>query len=351
MSLIVDIKKKFNNFMLDISFETKEDYLGILGASGSGKSITLKCIAGIEEPDEGRIIFNGKELYNSAKNINLKPQEREIGYLFQNYALFPKMTVKENILVGEKEQHNIQEILTKFRLEGLENAYPRQLSGGQQQRLALARMMTKKPKLILLDEPFSAMDSYLKEELQRELKFYIQEQGQEYIFVSHNQDELYSFSKEIALLDKGKVIMHKERNALFSEPETFLAARLLGYQNILEIINIDKQKGLFEIKNMSLSFDLKKQVANGISHIAIYAQDFKIENNSIHTNPHILEIVDRKENAFSYTYLLKPSGQENNTEVMYWEVNKSQLEAKEIGQIISLSLALDKIKLLRKEHV
>ncbi len=349
MSLIVDIKKKFNNFCLDISFESQSQALGILGASGSGKSLTLKCIAGIEAPDEGIIIFNGKELFNSAKKINLKPQAREIGYLFQNYALFSKMTVQENILAGENgKEHNIKEILEKFRLSGLEKSYPKELSGGQQQRLALARMMTKKPKLILLDEPFSAMDSHLKDELQKELKYYIQEQGQEYVFVSHNQDELYSFSKEIALVDKGKVLIHKERNSLFSEPESFLAARLLGYQNILEIENIDKQQGLFKIKNMELSFHIKKQVANGISHVAIFAQDFKFDEDKKSSNLYMFEIVDSKEKAFTYSYLLKAYGQEDNTHCISWEVNKSQIDRQEIGQIINLSLDVDKIKLLRR---
>lgn len=102
MSLFVDIKKKLKGFSLEVSFETNGDYLGILGASGSGKSMTLKCIAGIETPDEGIIVLNGKVLFDSKKNINLKPQERNVGYLFQNYALFPNMTVEENISIGLK---------------------------------------------------------------------------------------------------------------------------------------------------------------------------------------------------------------------------------------------------------
>src|SRR5665647_158256 len=144
MSLLVNIKKKFKGFTLDVHFETGEGYLGILGASGSGKSMTLKCIAGIETPDEGRIILNGRVLYDSENKINLKPQSRNIGYLFQNYALFPNMTVEDNIGAGIKLPRNekkqkINELIKTIHLQGLEHKYPSMLSGGQQQRVALAR--------------------------------------------------------------------------------------------------------------------------------------------------------------------------------------------------------------------
>ena len=166
MSLFVDIRKKLKGFSLNVSFETNGDYLGVLGSSGSGKSMTLKCIAGIETPDEGLIILNGKVLFDSKKKINLKPQERNIGYLFQNYALFPNMTVEKNIGIGLKgskyeKNRKINEIIEAFHLQGLEKKYPRQLSGGQQQRVALARCIIYKPDVLMLDEPFSALDTYL----------------------------------------------------------------------------------------------------------------------------------------------------------------------------------------------
>ncbi len=345
MSLIVDIEKKFNNFTLAISFETKKQYLGILGASGSGKSLCLKCIAGIETPDKGKIIYNGKELYNSEKGINLKPQDREIGYLFQNYALFPKMTVRENILVGEKSQ-NINEIINKFSLKGIENLYPHQLSGGQQQRVALARMMMKKPKLILLDEPFSAMDSYLKEELQSELKFYIEEQGQEYVFVTHNKEELYAFSQEIALVDKGSVLIHKDTKALFEDPEYVQTARLLACQNILEMYNIDKVKGLFETKCLPMLFDKKSKIPIGMSHIALYSQDFKTKAENQDDASYLFEIKEKKEKSSTCVYILKPAGQECQGGI-YWEVDKANQEYA-IGETVNLYLDSKKIKLLRK---
>ena len=144
MDLKVSIRKKLRDFVLDVDFEVRDEIFALLGASGSGKSITLKCIAGIDTPDEGEIILNGRTLFDSAKKINLPPQLRRAGYLFQNYALFPNMTVAENILfaaVGDKIS-KLKENLSRFQLDGLENVYPHELSGGQQQRVALARVLT-----------------------------------------------------------------------------------------------------------------------------------------------------------------------------------------------------------------
>ena len=137
MAIEVRIKKKLGNFQLDIDFKTEENRIGILGASGCGKSMTLKCIAGIETPDEGRIIVDGTLLYDSAKKISLKPQKRHIGYLFQNYALFPTMTVEENIAAGlqgrkEEKRRRVVEMMEKFQLLGLGKQLPGELSGGQQ---------------------------------------------------------------------------------------------------------------------------------------------------------------------------------------------------------------------------
>ena len=172
MAIHVEIEKSFKGFSLKTAFDSKSSATGILGASGSGKSMTLRCIAGIEKPDKGKIIINGRTVFDSEKKINLKPQERRIGYLFQNYALFPTMTVKDNIKCGFRGEKGTQDakvadFVKRYHLDGLENRYPSQLSGGQQQRVALARMMIGEPEAILLDEPFSALDGYLKDTLQK----------------------------------------------------------------------------------------------------------------------------------------------------------------------------------------
>ena len=166
MSLYVDIEKRLGAFRLQSKFEVADETLALLGASGCGKSMTLKCIAGIETPDEGQITLNGKALYHSARGICLSPRERGIGYLFQSYALFPNMTARENIEIAAKgnrarRKAAAEEKIAALYLEGLGDKYPRQLSGGQQQRVALARIFASEPDILLLDEPFAALDSYL----------------------------------------------------------------------------------------------------------------------------------------------------------------------------------------------
>ena len=146
MAINVQVRKKLDSFLLDISFESKSKRIGILGASGCGKSMTLKSIAGIETPDEGRIEVEGRTLFDRERKVNLKPQKRNVGYLFQNYALFPTMNVEKNIAAGLKgsrqgSETRVRQMIEKFRLQGLEKRLPGQLSGGQQQRVALARIM------------------------------------------------------------------------------------------------------------------------------------------------------------------------------------------------------------------
>jgi molybdate transport system ATP-binding protein len=177
MSLTVDIHKQLGRFSLDASFRADGGTLGLLGASGSGKSLTLKCIAGIERPDRGKILLNGVTLFDSERWINLPPQKRRVGYLFQNYALFPNMTVRQNILCGIRWERDrarraaeLRRVVELLHLQGLEEQRPDQLSGGQQQRTALARILVSRPELLMLDEPFSALDEHLRDQLQIQMK-------------------------------------------------------------------------------------------------------------------------------------------------------------------------------------
>ena len=212
MGLEVQMEKKFPGFQLNVDFHTEGGCMGILGASGCGKSMTLKCIAGIEKPDKGKIVLNGRILYDSEKKISLSVQERNVGYLFQDYALFPTMTVEQNLAVAmkgkkrEKEQ-KIKEQIRRFRLEGLERRYPSQISGGQQQRVALARMLLHQPEIIMLDEPFSALDGFLKDELQLEMLELLKDYGKDVLMVSHSRDEIFRFCDRLILLEDGKSIL------------------------------------------------------------------------------------------------------------------------------------------------
>ena len=223
MAIEVKIQRKLNTFELNIDFKSDSKRIGILGASGCGKSMTLKSIAGIEPPESGLIKIEGKTVYDSENKVNLKPQKRNIGYLFQNYALFPTMTVEKNIAAGlkGKKQENakrVREMIEKFQLTGLEKRFPAELSGGQQQRVALARIMAYKPDVILLDEPFSALDMYLKDRLQQELQELLEDYEGTVIMVSHSRDEVYRFSEELLIIDQGQIVAAGKTKELFQNP-------------------------------------------------------------------------------------------------------------------------------------
>ena len=224
MAIEVKIQRKRNTFELNIDFKSDSKRIGILGASGCGKSMTLKSIAGIEPPESGLIKIEGKTVYDSENKVNLKPQKRNIGYLFQNYALFPTMTVEKNIAAGlkGKKQENakrVREMIEKFQLTGLEKRFPAELSGGQQQRVALARIMAYKPDVILLDEPFSALDMYLKDRLQQELQELFEDYEGTVIMVSHSRDEVYRFSEELLIIDQGQIVAAGKTKELFQNPQ------------------------------------------------------------------------------------------------------------------------------------
>ena len=212
MSIYVDIEKDFGSFRLKAKFEAGNETLALLGASGCGKSMTLRCIAGIVTPDRGKIILDGVTLFDSEKKINLPPQKRHTGLMFQNYALFPNMTVLQNIKAGAKREKDskiredmIQSTLEQFDLKDFADRYPHQLSGGQQQRVALARILVSNPGILLLDEPFSALDSHLRFKLEQEVRRVIKQFGKTVLLVSHDRDEVYRMSDSIAIMDDGEI--------------------------------------------------------------------------------------------------------------------------------------------------
>ena len=276
--LKVNIQKELNEFNLNVDFQLKNRTLGILGPSGCGKSMTLKSIAGIVTPDEGVVSLTTNEetvYFDSKEKINIKPQKRNVGYLFQNYALFPNMTVEENIVIGlskGEDKKTVDEMIKRFRLEGLEKRYPRQLSGGQQQRVALARIMAYSPDVILLDEPFSAMDTYLKEQLRIELLNSLKDFDGFIIMVTHDRDEAFQFCDELIILDQGKIIAKGNTYEIFENPKKVEVARLTGCKNISKIEIIDD----YHVKSLDwgLTFEVSEKVTENISHIGIRAHNF-----------------------------------------------------------------------------
>lgn len=277
MAIEVRIKKKLGNFQLDIDFKTDENRIGILGASGCGKSMTLKCIAGIETPDEGRIIVDGTLLYDSAKKISLKPQKRHIGYLFQNYALFPTMTVEENIAAGlqggkEEKRRRVVEMMEKFQLLGLGKQLPGELSGGQQQRVALARIMAYEPEVILLDEPFSALDDFLKDRLAQEMLDLLKDYRGTVVLVSHSRDEIYRFTRELLTMADGMQISYGGTREIFANPGRKETARLTGCKNIAEAKRIDGRH--LEVPEWGITLCLNENIPEKVAFVGVRAHEF-----------------------------------------------------------------------------
>ncbi len=249
MSLFLDIEKRLGNFHLHVKLEAGDEVLGLVGKSGCGKSLTLRCIAGIERPDKGRITLDGTVLFDSEKNINLTPQKRRTGLLFQNYALFPNMTVRQNIRAGtlrdklsrEERDSRINTIMESFGLSDLSELYPHQLSGGQQQRTALARILISDPQIILLDEPFSALDSELKFRLENEVRDVIRSFGKTVVFVSHDRGEVYRLSHRIAMMRDGTA------DCVFSKEEWLFHSKSV----IMETSEVPQNVILIPKKNLS----------------------------------------------------------------------------------------------------
>lgn len=287
MRLYADIEKKCGEFDLKVNFETENEVFAILGASGCGKSLTLKCIAGIENPDRGIIKLGNDVLFDSEKGINLTPQKRRIGYMFQNYALFPKMTVLENIMCGEPDETKAREYIKRFYLTGKENLYPHMISGGERQRTAIARMLAAKPRLVMFDEPFNALDSYLKRNLESEIMQIIESYEGQAVFVSHDRDEVYRLTDRIAVMEKGRIVGIQEKHELFENPKTLAAALLTGVRNISPLEKADDGSLLavdwgVKLKSDSPQADVARYA--GFHEQCFEAADHMEEFNVIHCN-------------------------------------------------------------------
>ena len=238
MALTVRIQKRYGEFLLDADFSVERgESLALLGASGSGKSTALQCVAGIRRPDRGRIVLDGEVLFDSERRIDLPPRRRRIGYLFQQYALFPHMTVEQNIAAGltgpDRRRARTAELVALLRLEGMERLLPRQLSGGQQQRTALARILASEPRVILLDEPLSALDGGLRWQLEQELREALERFGGPAVWVSHDLGEIRRSCRRVCVLEEGRSSPAAETRALVEKPGTAGEARITGCRNVV----------------------------------------------------------------------------------------------------------------------
>lgn len=349
--LYAKIKKEFNNFKLDVEFETNGETLALLGASGCGKSMTLKCIAGVEKPDEGQIILNNRVLFDSKKKINLLPQRRKVGLLFQSYALFPNMTLKQNIAIGvPKKQKNKEEIIDEkiraFSLEGLENNYPHQLSGGQQQRVALARMLVNEPEILMLDEPFSALDEHLRWQMEQELISILKAHKGSTLYVSHNKDEVYRICDKIAIFNNGKIEEINHREILFNHPTTYTTAVLTGCKNISRARKISENK-IYAI-DFGLELVCNNIVSEDVKYIGIYTHNLKLSSNDKSENTFKFNILDVVNNLFSYILVLSSIGKDDmdSNFKIYMEISEDEFNGIKDKQSVYLHFNKEHILLL-----
>lgn len=346
MALSVHIRKKLKDFTLAIDYEMDGGITGVLGSSGCGKSMTLKCIAGIETPDEGRIVLDGKVLFDSEAHINLPPQKRRVGYLFQSYALFPNMTVRQNVEAGlaavkksrQEKAARTAELLEKFHIKELENAYPSRISGGQQQRVALARMMAAEPELLLLDEPFSALDAYLKEKLMQDMKTYLGEFKKGVLLVSHSRDEVYQMCTHTAVMHAGCLEAWGETDAFFRNPGTLHGALLTGCKNISRAVPCalpsfvaEKQRKELHCvyaKDWGVHLLVEGVLPEGFSHVGIRAHDLRPELPSEGNNQMRCRLRRISEAPFEVYLILENADYPEGTEStpLWWKVPKSDWE-------------------------
>jgi len=252
MTVEVEIEKEFYgrklrkkkgekpSFSMHCSFDADSEFAVLFGCSGSGKTTVLRCIAGLENPDAGTIRKNDILYFDSKKKINLPPQKRKIGYMFQENALFPHMNVRQNIEFGLKglssieKNDQVNEMLGLVGIEELEFAYPDELSGGQKQKVALARALAPNPEVLLLDEPFSALDTVVRLKLRKELRTIQKKLGIPVIFITHDPVEAFTMADRMAVFDNGRVQQLSSPEEVFYHPKTRYVAELVGFSNLFD---------------------------------------------------------------------------------------------------------------------
>jgi molybdate transport system permease protein len=272
-SFSVDVERALDSFALHVKFIAAKGALGLLGASGAGKSMALRMIAGIVAPDRGRIVLNDRVLFDSATGENIPAARRRIGLVFQNYALFPRMTVAENVGFGlsalpkQERQARVQRQLDRMHIAELANRYPEEISGGQRQRVAIARCMATEPDALLFDEPFAALDPHLRRQMEEQLRETLTEYGGAVIFVTHDMEEAFRFCSDLLVLDSGRVIAAGPKQELFERPRTVIAARLTGCKNIVAA----QLAGTRRIRVVSWNCELQTavEVPDALTHVGI----------------------------------------------------------------------------------
>ena len=272
-TLDVELEKALENFSLKVGFSTGKGAVGLLGASGAGKSMTLRMIAGVVTPDRGRIVLNGRVLFDSGEGTNIAAAQRGIGVVFQDYALFPHMTVAWNVgfglsaLAAGERQAMVQKQLERMSIAELADRYPAEISGGQRQRVALARCMAIKPDALLLDEPFAALDPHLRRQTEEQLRETLAGYTGAVVFITHDMEEAFRFCSDLLVLDSGRVIASGGKHQLFEHPQTVAAARLTGCKNIVAARRIGANR--IGVAAWDCELETVEPVPEALTHVGV----------------------------------------------------------------------------------
>lgn len=286
--LRVQLEKQVSGFDLNLRFRVGADPFGLLGASGSGKSMTLRCIAGLETPSQGRIVLNGRVLFDADQGINVPSRDRKIGLVFQNYALFPHLTVAQNIAFGMQAVPKLQRIkavrtyLEQIGLGGLGDRYPRQLSGGQQQRVALARALAIQPDILLLDEPLSALDTYLRSQIERLLISVLSTYSGVVLFITHKLEEAYRICPDLLVLSHGRVVAQGTREDIFTRPPTFEVAKVTECKNFSRACPMNGSH--VEALDWGCALEVIDPIPSALMHLGIRAHHIRFPRQGDHCN-------------------------------------------------------------------
>lgn len=273
-TITVDLRLPVNGFSVTALF----------GPSGCGKTTVLRCLAGLEQPNDGVIEFDGRPWFSSAPQLSLSPQQRDIGFLFQDYALFPHLNVAQNIgfglrADGDSDRHDrVTQMLDLFELSGLGPRYPHQISGGQQQRVALARVLARQPKLLLLDEPLSALDATLREQLRRELRRLLADFGIPVIVVTHDRTEAIALADRVVVMESGRIRQTGSMQDVFTRPSDLAVARIVGVETVVtgEVLNIEGGLATVKVGDSKLIAVAPTPAAPKV-HVCIKGEDVALQ--------------------------------------------------------------------------
>jgi len=328
--LSVEVHKSYPSFRLAAGFSSRNGPLGLLGASGSGKSMMLRCIAGLEKPESGRITLNGRVLLDTGNHVNIPPAQRHVGMVFQDYALFPHLTVRQNIGFGlerspsEKQNERIMYWSRMMQIDPLLDAYPGELSGGQRQRVALARALALEPEALLLDEPLSALDPHLRRQMEEHLRVALEHYRGVTIFVTHDRDEAFRSCEDLVVLSDGNVVAAGPKRAIFAHPRFLAVARLTGCKNIAGIIHTGPRQIRIEDWGCTLNVDAEPPAES--AYVGLRAHDVRIVTRAGSENTFPCWLVASIESPFEITLYLRLHNRPNEGDCAHLEAEVSRRE-------------------------